>query len=246
MIASLSGSTFKLLLLASEPLSLGQGMLLIGLVLIVILALVAGGAYVFVRVLASIINKRRDSWESAAAELKLTVDRSRNSLLKRLTGKRGDRDVMVEPFAVFTGDSEDPSTDDYASVEVRFTQPLGFALEITKHEMLYQRVANFFASSDDKIGHEPFDKVFRIECSHMPSLLGLLNVEMLDGETPTLLTDLMMARKKYHRVKVTDKSVCLGVRADIGDSSPIEMTIAKAIYIAERFEAAARRLAGKP
>ena len=180
-----------------------------------------------------------------ADDLRLTVSRSGHPLYKKLTGKRGDRDVTVEPFGVFTGDSENPSTDDYASVEVRFAQPLGFALEITKHEMLYQRVANFFASSDDKIGHEPFDKVFKIECSHMPSLLELLNVEMLDGETPTLLTDLMTARKKYHRVKVTDNSVCLGVRADIGDSSPIEPAITKAIYLAERFETATRKLAGK-
>ena len=54
--------------------------------------------------------------------------------------------------------------------------------------------------------------------------------------------DLMAARKKYHRVKATDSLISLSsLTADLDDASPIEPTLKKAIYIAERFEAAAKK-----
>jgi hypothetical protein len=69
--------------------------------------------------------------------------------------------------------------------------------------------------------------------------MELLNVEMSDGDHTTLVGELMAARKKYHRVKVTDSSICLGVMAELGNSTEIEAAIASATNIAERFEFAA-------
>lgn len=217
---------------------IGKGILMFVGILLVTIGGVAVGGYVLVRLIAAVFNNRRDKWEGAGSELGLAPDGSSGGVVKRLTGARDGRGVTVEFYAVQTGET---STDDYAAVEVPIKASFAFSFEIKRPEMFYQKVAGFF-SKDDRIGHEPFDDAFDIESSDRISLIELLNIEMLDGENSNLIGDLMAARKKYHRVKVTDTAICLGVRADIGDSGPIEPTIKKAIYIAERFEKAAGKM----
>lgn len=213
-------------------------MLRLGVLVLVIFVLVGIGSYLAIRVIAHMFNSRRDSWVSGAEELGLSVDASAGGITKKMSGKRGDRDVTITHFAV---QKSQYSSDDYAAVEIAIRKAFPFSFMITKPELFYQRVANFF-TSDDEIGHEDFDKAFEIECSDTRSMMELLNIEMLDGENSTLIGDLMGARKKYYRVKVSDRSVCLGVRADLGDSTAIEPAIQRAIYLANRFEAAAERI----
>ena len=63
---------------------------------------------------------------------------------------------------------------------------------------------------------------------------------MFGGESPTVLTDLLLAAKRFNRVKATDRSITLGVRCDFGQSDIIESTIKKAAYLASRIEDASK------
>ncbi len=225
-----------ILLLKSEPLSFGEGMVMLVIVMVVIIAGTAIGGYIFVRVLAGIINQRRDSWELSARELGMSIDHPSGGLNKDMMGTREGRSVRVTRYSVPKGEH---SADHYVAVEVSMQMPIAFSFEIKRPEMFYQHVASFF-SEDTTIGHEPFAKAFTVETSDTPSLMELLNVEMLDGENSNLIGDLMAARKKYNRVKATESSVSLSsLMADLTDASPIEPTLKKAINIAERFEKAA-------
>lgn len=196
-------------------------------------------SYFMLKALAQLINSRRDSWAETAKTLGLSPDQSVGVTLKTLTGKRGEHMVTVMPFSVQTGQY---SSDAYAAVEVQFPNPLDLSFKISKPEMLYQKVANYFDTNAVDIGFDVFDKAFDVQCSHSETLKKLLHHEMLDGQGPTLLTDLMLANKRYHRVVVTDRSVCLGVRADPDDSTAIEATIVKGIYLADRLAEAKRRI----
>lgn len=219
------------ILLASEPMSMTLGILLTIAIVLLTLVLVGVGAYFGLRIIASVLNSRRDTWESIAGRLGMTVDRNAASLRKPMSGIRGDYTVTVSYFAVQRSEN---SYDDYAAVEVPMTQPIDFTLRIEKTELFYQKVADFFSDTVET-GHDAFDKVFRTESSKSTVLNQLLNVEMLDGESPTLLTDLMHAQKRYYRVIITDKSVTLGVRTDVGETEPIEKMITKVIYLIDRF-----------
>ena len=229
----------SILLLKSEPRSFGEGMVMLAVMVVVIIAGTAIGGYIFVRVLAGIINQRRDSWELSARELGMSIDHASGGLNKDMIGTREGRAVRITRYSVPRGEH---SAYHYAAVEVSIILPIGFSFEIKRPEMFYQHVASFF-TEDTTVGHEPFDKAFTIETSDTPSLMELLNVEMLDGENSNLIGDLMSARKKYHRVKATDNLISLSrLMADLTDASPIEPTLQKAISIAKRFEQAAGKI----
>lgn len=229
----------------SEPMSLGSGMAMFFVMLVVTLIVLGVGGYIFVRVLAGIINQRRDSWELAAAELGLSVDHTTGPINKDMIGTRDGRSVWISRYSVPRGEY---SADHYVAVEISINVPFDFSFEIKRPEMFFQQVASFL-SEDTTIGHEPFDKAFTIETSDTRSLMELLNVEMLDGENSNLIGDLMAARKKHHRVKATDLVVSLSsLTPDPGDTTPIKPTFQRAVLIAKRFEQAARKIAntGQP
>jgi hypothetical protein len=211
-------------------------MLMFGLMMILLLVIMGVGAYVAVRLIAVVWNSRRDQWESPVAELGLTVDRSAPALQKPFIGDRRGHTVRVEYFSI---PKSRYSVTPCASAEVSFKKPLGFSLEITKPEWLHQKAANLVDSSRET-GHELLDNAFRVRCSHTPSLMKLLNLEMMDGQNTTILNDLLMATRRYHRVWVTDRSVTLGLKAEPGTAEPINAAIEQAIYLIERFDAAQR------
>lgn len=226
-------------LLKPEPMSFGEGMVMMAVMMVLIIVGTAVGGYIFVRVLAKMINQRRDSWELAAAELGMSIDHASGGLNKDMIGTRDGRSVRITRYSVSRGEY---SADHFAAVEVAINAPFDFSFEIKRPEMLYQHVASFF-SEDATIGHEPFDKAFTIETSDTPSLMNLLNVEMLAGENSNLIGDLMAARKRYHRVDATDRMISLSsMTTAIEDAGPIEPTLQRAIQIAKRFEQAAGQI----
>lgn len=227
--------SLTLLLLKSEPLSMRQGMLLMIVVMIIVFAGLGVGAYFFIRILASIVNRRRDEWEMIGTELGLTPDHKSGPINKDLVGTIDGLDVVVSRFAVPRGEY---SADQYASVQVMHGVSFPFSFKVERIEMLYQKVASFFAENDE-IGHDAFDKVFRSESSNTISLLQLLNTEIPGGETATLLNDLMITQKSVHRIIVTDSSVTISVRFETNDTDLIRKCFAKAKYLAERLTAAA-------
>lgn len=229
----------SILLLKSEPMSFGAGIALTFAILLGTMVVLGIGGYIFLKVLAGMINQRRDSWELAASELGLSIDQSSGPINKDMIGKRDGRSVRISRYSV---QKSKYSADNYAAVEVSMQLPLSFSFEIKRPEMFYQQVASFF-SEDTTVGHEPFDKAFDVETSNTPSLMELLNVEMLDGEYSNLIGDLMAARQKHHRVKVTPSLISLSsLMDDITDASPIEPTLKKAMVIAQRFEQAAAKI----
>lgn len=231
--------TLSILFQKSEPMSFGAGMAMMLAILLVTMAVVGIGGYIFLKLFAGMINQRRDSWELAADQAGLSVDHASGGINKDMIGTRDGRSIRITRYSVPKGKY---SADHYVAVEVSINVPLNFSFEIKRPEMFYQKVASFF-SEDTEIGHEPFDKAFSVETSDTPSLMELLNVEMLDGENSNLIGDLMAARKKIHRVMATDNSISLSsITTGIGDAGPIEPTLQRAILIAERFEKAARKI----
>jgi hypothetical protein len=216
----------------------GKLVLLIGGMLIVTVVVIGGGGYLFVRILASTLNSRRDSWEGSAHDLGFVVDRSAAAVYKPFSGERAGRKVTVSHFAVPRGEH---SADDYAAVEVSILPSLTFSFKIEKPEML-QIIAGLLGTDGPETGHDIFDKVFRVSSLNMPSLNAMLNVEMLDGQSPTLLTDLLLATKRFYRVKVNERSVTIGVKADFSRSDLIAPAIDRAVYLAERVEEASRKI----
>lgn len=217
----------------------GKLILLTGGTLIITFVVIGGGAYLFLRVFASLLNSRRDSWESSAQDLGLQVDRNAGTIYKPFTGMRKGKSVTVSHYAVMR---DEDSADDHVEVKTSLAFALPFSFAIEKPEMFYQKVVAFFSPNDDDIGHEIFDKRFKVECSDVGDFNALLNVELSGGDSPTLLTDLLLAAKRFHRVKIDDSSVKLGFRADFSDSASIEPVIEKAIYLAERIEAAGKKI----
>lgn len=229
-----------MLLLKSETGSSGGRMLMIAIFIVLFIVGSVGGGYIFIRILARMINKRRDSWELSARELGMSVDHAPGKFNKDIIGTRDGRSIRISRYSI---PKSRYTADTYAAVEVSMQLPLNLTFEIKRHEMLYQKVASFF-TGDEAVGHEPFDKAFDVEMSDTPSLMELLNVEMLDGENSNLIGDLMAARKKYHRVRATETSITLSsLTENLDDASPIEPTLKKAITIAERFEKAAATMA---
>jgi hypothetical protein len=55
----------------------------------------------------------------------------------------------------------------------------------------------------------------------------------------------MITQKSYFRIIVTDKSVSLGRKADLGDTETILKTMKKAAYLAARFDEAVAEYAAK-
>jgi hypothetical protein len=224
-----------------EPVSMTRGLVYIGILMVLVFGLVGVGAYLFLRLLARLIKTRQDSWAIMADQLGFTVDALGAGIHKDMSGTRDGHAFKVSRFAVQRTEN---SADDYAAVEITFDAALPFSFKLEKAEMFYQRVGAFF--SEGETGHDPLDKAYKIETSDTNELMHLLNVEMLDGETPTLLTDLMSAQKTFYRVIVTDHSVCLGVKVDLGDAAPIEPAIKRDIYLANRIKAAVKKRAATP
>ena len=200
---------------------------------------VGAAAYFGLKIFASFLNSRQSSWEASAAGLGLSVDRSAAGIYKPLTGERNGRKLVVSYYSVVR---DEDSFDDHAAAEVALQHAVPFSFEICKTEMWIKRLAEDLNFRDPDTGHKIFDRAFDSSASDISSLNFLLNVEMLDGQTPTLLTDLRLTAKRFFRVKVTDKSVTVGSEADLSDAKQIEPAIERALYLADRVETACRKL----
>src|SRR5687768_8783670 len=131
----------SVLLVYAEPMSLWQGVLLtIGLSLAMI-ALLAIGAYFFVRIIARVLNSYQASWESSAIPLGLTVDKKGGGIYKPLVGERSGSRVSVTHFSINprTSSAGVISVDHCAQVEVFLRKPLGFSLVLSRRETLLEK-----------------------------------------------------------------------------------------------------------
>lgn len=223
-----------------------QGMILAGVVIIASLVLAVVGFYFLLRILRGVLDRRRDRWEKMARALGLTVENTRpaKGVYKPLTGERDGLKLEINYYSINPqiSTSGGYSADDCVEVRVFHAPPLNFSFDLARREMLYQKVGAFFNSSEDGIGHEALDKVFEIKSSNKPALVQLLEVEMLDRESSTLLTDLMLVAKKYNRVQISESFVTLGIKTDFSQPDLIESMIDKAIYLVSRVDSATQKV----
>ena len=234
-------------LVYAEPMSLWQGMLLTIGISIAALAMVGVAGYFFVRIMARVLNSYQASWESSAIPLGLTVDEKAGGIYKPLVGERDGSRISVTHFSINprTSSAGVISVDHCAQAEVFLRKPLGFSLNVSRRETLLEKAIAHLVDESDEAGHELFDQIFKIESSDSGALRSLLAAEFTDPGSPTLLNDLLLAAKKYHRVVLTEQSLALGAEAYFGEAALIESMIAKAVGIARRIDEAAARLAAQ-
>lgn len=201
---------------------------------------IVGGAYVFLRVFAHLVNRKSDTWEGTAAELGLQIDRTDSWIAKRLEGVHQDFKIRVRTFVVGTGEN---SSINIVSCEAFFTHPLSFRFELEARAVLQRLASSILFGEDVQIGFEEFDKAFHIETSVPSELRNLLVFEMLDGKSPSLLTDLIAVKKRRVNIKITETSTLVAGRAEIDDATLIKTIMDDAVYLAARFQAANQRIA---
>lgn len=227
------GSDFPFVLFA-EPLSLWEGTLMFLGVAIAALVLTAAGGYVFVCMLASLINSRTRVWESAAVALGLEIDKYHSGkLYKSFVGNRDGYPIKVSHYGIPDG----KRSIDAVEVEVTLRAPIPFTVQISKREFWYQRAAVQLNMADGVVGDEVLDRIFKIETDDLAALKKLLNGE-IPGESPTLLNDLLHAAKNYSRTIITGGSVLIGEPINLGDADAISRLIKKAINLGVRIESA--------
>ena len=234
----------SLFLVYAEPMSLWQGMLLTIGIMVGAFAMVGVAGYVFVRIIARVLNSYQASWESSAIPLGLTVDPKGGGIYRPLVGERNGSRISVTHFSINprTSSAGVMSVDHCAQAEVFLRQPLRFSLNLSRRETLFQKAIAHLVDESDDAGHELLDEIFKIECSDLIALRSLLATQFADSGSPTLVTDLLLAAKKYHRVVLTDQSISLGAEAYFGEAELIEPVIASAVYLAGRVDEATSRL----
>lgn len=231
-------ATPLLILLKSEAIPLWQGMLLMVVISIVIFAAIGVGAYFFIKALAKIVNHRRDEWDETAKQLGLTVDHASGVINKDMTGTINGHNVRVTKYSVPRGEY---SADHYAAVTIDLDAGLPFSFSFKKHETIWGKIGDLISATEGNFAGLESD--FDVEVSDADDTMRLLNVEIPNGNAPTLLGEISLWRLKYHRVILSDTSVTLGAKIELGESSAFGPTIDKCFYVVERIKAAAKAIA---
>jgi hypothetical protein len=228
-------------LLFAEPLSLGQGMVLVVFVIIGSLLFAGVLFYFLIRLVRGTLDRRAEQWESLANALKLKVDSTHegNGLYKPMIGERSGVHIKLSYYSInhISSTEGGSSADDCVEVKAALRRPLDFTFTLSKREQLYEKVSAYF---DDRIGSEPFDKTFEIKSSNSQVLAQLLNVEMNSDQRSTLFAELMHDSNEYDRVRFSESFVVLGKRSNFGQTDVIESMINKAVYLVDRIDAASK------
>ncbi|HMT08709.1 MAG TPA: hypothetical protein PKA82_11950 [Pyrinomonadaceae bacterium] len=215
-----------------------QGMLLMIVLMIIIFAGLGVGAYFFIKFLAKVVNQRRDEWDETAKQLGLTVDQASGVINKDMSGTINGHCVRVTKFSVAKGEY---SADHYAAVTIDFDAGLPFSFSIKKHETIWGKIGDLISATEEKFAGLESD--FDLEISDTNETMRLLNVEIPNGNAPTLLGEISMLRREHHRVILTDTSVTLSGKIELGDSSAVSPTIDRCFYVVETIKAAAKAIA---
>lgn len=195
------------------------------------LALLGGGAYVFLRVFSGAMNSRQASWESAAAKIGAAADRNAAGIYKPFIGKRNGIDLIVTHYSIPRGKT---TFDDHVQVEAAFRVPLPFHFRIEKPEYAYQQVAKFVERHLVNDSAQSLETKFEVESADRSSLGRLLSADISDGDATTLMVSLLRAGNALTRLIVNETGVMVGVKADLGDAEAIGNAVDIAVHLAER------------
>ncbi len=231
-------ATLLLILLKGEAIPLWQGMLWMIVAMIVLFAAIGVGAYFFIKALAKIVNQRRDEWDETAKQLGLAVDHASGVINKDMTGTVNGHNVRVTKYSVQKGEY---SADHYAAVTIDFDAGLPFSFNFKKHETIWGKIGDLISATEGNFAGLESD--FDVEVSDAEDTMRLLNVEIPNGNAPTLLGEISLLRRAHHRVIVSDTSVTLSAKIELGESSAVGPTIDNCFYFVERIKAAAKAIA---
>ena len=220
-----------MLLTFFEPVSFAEGMIKLFLIFAVlgVTGMVVG--FFLLKVLAQVINSRRDSWEETAQTLGLETQHEYVRLVKPLKGVYRNFEIEVS--------QESPDGENaYATWKAKLRKPLPYVMEIATQNF-FQRIAeSLFDNGEIKVGIEGFDKSFSVSGSDKADIQRLLSVHLPDGKVPNLIVELLSLKKSGYLIKVTDTEVQLQKRESSLDISEIQPVVDAAIHLVERIEKA--------
>lgn len=189
---------------------------------------------------AKAMRYERDTWENLAKELGLKInEKGGGFLFKPMVGnyKNCQVEILVKGEA-----SSNVRTEHYTVCNAYLPTKMDFLFEVRSESNLAQTFASALGKGDFKIGIPGFDKSFFIDCYYEEKMSNLLGVDLENGRTPNLITDLLLVRKSYNNVKIDDELVCITVYDKIIESSEIKPVLNEAVYLAERVEKARRKV----
>lgn len=204
------------------------------------LALVVVGGYYLLRQFAGMLNNRQAAWESIAEKIGAKVDRNTAGIYKPLMGERNGTNFVVTFYSVPSGKH---SNDDHVQVESKFSSPLPFTFEINKPEHAFKKAAIFIERHLANDGAKTFESEFDVVSSNRASLAKLLNAYISDGETTSLMVDLLGAGNKVTRLQLNQESVAVGLKAEFGDAEAVGDAVDTALYLVERIDRARKAAA---
>ena len=227
-----------LFLQTSKAMPFWQGMLLLAVLTIVIFAVIGVGAFFFIKFLAKVVNQRRDEWDETAKQLGLSVDHASGVINKDMAGTINGHNVRVTKYSIPRGET---SADHYAAATIVFDAGLPFSFMINKHETTWDKISDLISATESNFAGLESD--FDVEVSDADDTMHLLNVEIPNGNAPTLLGEINLLRREHHRVILADTSGTLSVKIELGDSSEVAPMIERTFYVVERIKAAAKAIA---
>lgn len=151
------------------------------------LMVIAVGALVVVAVKGS--NKRKNRWQEAAPMLGLSFSQGPHSsryiheshYLPEMFGQVDGQDVYVGVRSYTTGSGKSRTTHYYTYVDVVFDTELKRGLSVARSDGVSKFFGDVFGQTDLQIGHEDFDREFRIDGVDGEQLCLLLGDEKLRG-----------------------------------------------------------------
>lgn len=209
--------------------------LLMGGTLLVTAVVVGVGGYFALRIFASVVNSRRDTWELTASEVGLKLDRTSMQIVKPLEGISRSHKVKVISFGVPRGKS---SYDNHVSCEAFLQTPISFPFAIKSRAGFIQQLASVFVGYDMEIGVPSFDDAYHVESAAPDVLRKILLFEPENGLRPSVLTDIFLIQKRSISIEVSDISVKVTIEANVEESGRIKTALNDAITLTERFQAA--------
>ncbi len=211
-----------------------------------VMILVFVGFVIFIAILIYIfsfyfkkLRANRDTWEDSAKRFGFELQESSNPIFKPMEGIYKDYRVRISNQRIPRGEA---SYDSFTICEVYLPTKLDFLFQVSSADSFVQTIASKMGMGDFEIGIEGFDKSFKIGCSDNDKMSNLLGVDLENGRTPNLLTELLLIKKSFAEVKITHELAYLKEEGELLGVSEIESLIDSTVYLAQRVDSARKKL----
>jgi hypothetical protein len=222
-------------MLLAEPISLTRFFVIMFLVLIVSGVLWVPAAYFLLKYFAKTLNFRRDSWAETARELGLEIQMNNGLRIKPLKGTYLGCRVQISHEHVPKGKA---SYDSYTVCEAYLPAAINFPFEIKSENVIYQVLASPFRNKEVKVDIPGFDNSFFVDCDEEDTMRRLLGADLPGGRTPNLIADLLLIKKSFYQLRITDELVYLKNEGEFLEAADIKPMLNSALYLVKRIHSA--------